>query len=314
MESAKDYNTPHILLENGANLFSRNTDGESPIHTFFSPVVEQILLSNDYLLDRSARDSRGRNLLHYLAWSSKTSCETFERIHARSRRAIDLLDEEKISVLHLAAQRCNIALVEYILTHTTVDVNAQDQSGRTPLHYSVKSKRASSVIALLVFKGADASAKDHSGRSALHAAARLDRIATIQALLEAGLASQLGDEDHYGQTPIQIAANHKAQQVQNYLHSMFIAHDRDLKIDSQESISRRRAPQTWRDPGALPGCDRKRDLYLELKCRHGSAWLSRIAQWNGAKASYRTGAIIMLMITLSVIWLFRDFERLEYPG
>lgn len=308
MESAKDYNTPRTLLENGANLFSRNIDGESPIHTFFGPVVEQILLSNDYLLDRSARDSRGRNLLHYLAWSSKTSCETFERIHARSGRAIDLLDEEKISVLHLAAQRCNIALVKYILMHTTVDVNAQDQSGRTPLHYSVKSKRASSVIALLVLKGADVSAKDRSGRSALHAAATLDRIVTIQALLEAGLASQLGDEDHYGQTPVQIAANHKAQQVHNYLHSMFIAHDRDLKIDSQEAISRRRAPQTWRDPGALPGCNRKMDSYHELKCRHSSAWLSRVVRRNGAKVSYIAWAIIMLMITLSVIWLFRDFE------
>ena len=74
--------------------------------------MEQVLLAHACLPDYSVRDGRGKMLLHHLAWSSRTSRATFERVSERSGRIHNIVDGEQKSVLHHAAQRGNVAIVD----------------------------------------------------------------------------------------------------------------------------------------------------------------------------------------------------------
>ncbi len=162
--------------------------------------MEQVLLAHAYLLDYSVRDGRGKTLLHHLAWSSRTSRETFERVSARSGRINSIVDGEQRSVLHYAAQRGNIAVVGYILAHLGLNINLKDRVGRTPLHYAIESSRAPMTIGLLLSNGADFRAQDDKGWSALRLAVNRDRKPAIRAFVDAGLSSELLMEDYCGQT------------------------------------------------------------------------------------------------------------------
>ena len=213
LEFAKDYNISRILIENGADICNRNVDGETPLHTHFSPVMEQVLLAHAYLLDYSICDSRGKTVLHHLAWSSRTSRQTFERVSARSSHLNSVVDGEQRSVLHLAAQRGNIAVLEYILTHLDLDINIMDKIGRTPLHHAIESSRAPRTIELLISHGADISAKDGEGWSAVDLAAKRHKKAAVQALGDAGLSSKPLVKDDSRQTPVQVAGKNEAQIV-----------------------------------------------------------------------------------------------------
>ena len=179
MALSNNYDASRILLDNGADVQNRDASGKTPLHTFTSPVLEQILQCNASSLDFSVRDNDGRPILHYLAWSSKTSITTFEKFHQRSAQDTQTLtiptDAKGCSPLHLAAQRGNVLIVEYILASTPDPfflLNSPDKCGETPLHHAIESrKRAPGIITALISHGADAHVKNHQGWTPLRYAA-----------------------------------------------------------------------------------------------------------------------------------------------
>ena len=215
---SKNYNVSRTLIEHGGDLCNRNADGKTPLHTFTSQVSEQILRCHGDLLDVSARDHRGMSLLHYLAWSSKTSVETFRIYHERSSLDIKTVDAEGRSMLHLAAQRGNVPVVQY-LSRAAKDfnINHSDCRGRTVLHYGVESKRAYHTITALISRGVNIWARDCHERSALHHAAKLGNLPAVKVLLACGMADELRVADCFGMKPLKIAAHHKAQPVVTFL-------------------------------------------------------------------------------------------------
>ena len=218
---SENYDVSRVLIENGGDLHNRNVDGKTPLHTFPSQVSEQILRCHGYLLDFSARDHRGMSLLHYLAWSSKTSIETFRIYHERSSLDVKTVDAEGRSILHLTAQRGNVPVVEYLSSAAKdLNINHSDCRGRTVLHYGVESKRAGQTITALVSHGADIWARDYHKRSALHHAAKMGNLPAVKALLAFGMADELRSADCFGMTPLKIAAHHKALPVLAFLTKM----------------------------------------------------------------------------------------------
>lgn len=214
----KNYDISRVLMENGGDLHNQNADGKTPLHTFPSQVSEQILRCHGYLLDFSACDHRGMSLLHYLAWSSKTSDETFRRHHERGTLSLRTVDTEGRSMLHLAAQRGNVPVVEYLASLAKdFNINQSDNRGRTVLHYGVENKRACDTITALISHGADIWATDCPERSALHHAAKIGNLPAVKALLAFGVEDQLGATDCFGMTTLQIAAYHKAHAVLTFL-------------------------------------------------------------------------------------------------
>ena len=158
------------------------------------------------------------SLLHYFAWSSKTSAETFKQYHERSSLDLGTVDAEGRSILHLAAQRGNLPLVRYLLWATKdSNINDSDCRGRTALHYAVESKRARPTITALISRGANIWARDCHDRSGLHHAARRGNLPAVKALVAFGMADELRTADRFGMTPLKLATHEKTHPVLTFL-------------------------------------------------------------------------------------------------
>lgn len=95
------------------------------------------------------------------------------------------MDRDGRSILHLAAQRGNVPVIEYIISAAKDSlVDQSDSRGRRALHYAVENKRAQATITLLVSRGADINAHGREGRSALHHAVKLGNLAAVQTLIQ----------------------------------------------------------------------------------------------------------------------------------
>ncbi|KAL8679044.1 MAG: hypothetical protein Q9186_004630 [Xanthomendoza sp. 1 TL-2023] len=220
---AKDYNVCRLLLERSADLQNRNADSKTPLHTFFSPVVKQVLSRHCDYIDLSALDRNGMSILHFLAWSSKTTNDEFRDFYERSQTNLGAVNTDGLSLLHLAAQRGNLGVVQY-LAHTCKDfyalVSLQDSRGRTALHYTMESKRGAQVATLLLSCGAEFGARDHEGRLVLHHAAKLGRLPAVKGLvaaLNADLADQLCSLDIWELTPEMVAMVYAKDDVATFL-------------------------------------------------------------------------------------------------
>ncbi|KAL9034952.1 MAG: hypothetical protein Q9214_006810 [Letrouitia sp. 1 TL-2023] len=205
---AKDYEISRLLLDHGADLHNFNADGKTPLHTFYSPVVAEILRCHSYLVDLTERDHGGMTPLHYLVWSSKTSSEDFSQYHQRSRLRLSSITTKGVSLLHLACQRGNLDIIEYII-NTAEDVSeiigAKDITGRTPLFYATESKRAANAVTALLVYGADVGARDVYDRTALHHAAKTGRLHVVGPAIAAAqdeyTLEKLQVPDIWGVTP-----------------------------------------------------------------------------------------------------------------
>ncbi len=78
----------------------------------------------------------------------------------------DVTDEYYRTALHIAAQKNMYVIVEMILTHQHVSINATDDYGYTPLHYAMWHDNTA-LYDLLLKHGADLNALTHNGDTPL---------------------------------------------------------------------------------------------------------------------------------------------------
>ena len=104
--------------------------------------------------------------------------------------------------LHDAAEAGDILKVRQQLRPSTMDVNARDEYGCTPLHVASTGEVARRLVA---DRRIDLSVEDDEGRSALHCAVLKRRLDVIKELLEAGIDKTLKDDR--GKTAAFYASN-----------------------------------------------------------------------------------------------------------
>ena len=220
MAKSDNYDVARTLIENGAELSSRAIDGKTPFHTIFNNTISHVLMRDDWL-ENMQPDSEAMSITHFLAWSSRSTVEIFQR--GRSYDDADLLSTDNLgrTCLHFAASRGNLAVLSYLITQVSLeDVEKKDSEGRTPFHYAAESSRAAEVIDTLVGRGCNIHAVDDTGRTAMHWAARWNNFKAIKRLIAIVGGRNLLLSDRNGRMPSRSVCQKRAPALYKYLKDL----------------------------------------------------------------------------------------------
>ncbi|CAI5935476.1 unnamed protein product, partial [Closterium sp. NIES-65] len=168
------------VLDKGVDIEARDAEGQTPLHVAARLGHERIV---DVLLIKGAkaeaRDTWGQwTALHHAVWGGGTGA------------------------------------VKRLLDHS-VDKDAQDKEGQTPLHLGAMLGRIVEVIMLLE-SGANHDARDQKFFTPLHCAAAFGTVELAQVLLQRGADKTAKTKD--GKTPLQIAESNKRHDVVQMFH------------------------------------------------------------------------------------------------
>ena len=183
MARSDNYDVARTLIENGADLASKAVDGKTPFHNIFNNTISHVLMRHDWL-ENMLPDTEAMSITHFLAWSSRSTPEIFQRGHLYDDA--DLLSADNLgrTCLHFAASRGNLGVLSYLVRRVSLeDMEKKDIQGRTPFHYAAESSRAAGVIDALVGRGCNVYAVDDTGRTALHWAARCNNFEAVKKLI-----------------------------------------------------------------------------------------------------------------------------------
>ena len=132
------------------------------------------------------------------------------------------------TALHHAVHDGYVSPVEVLscLIKNGAEVNARDQSGRTPLMEACRRCRAN-VVTFLIEHGAEVNARDQSGRTPLMEACKHCRANVVTFLIEHG--AEVNARDQSGHTPLMEACSHGEESAVTFL----IEHGAD--VDPQDN-------------------------------------------------------------------------------
>lgn len=227
MAKSDNYDIARILIENGADLSSQAADGKTPFHNIFSNTISQVFMRDDWI-ENMLPDSEATSISHFLAWSSTSTAEIFQRGHSYDDADLLSVDIYGRTCLHFAASRGNLDVLSYLVGRVSLkDVERQDIQGRRPFHYAVESSRAAGIIDILVKRGCNVNAVDNTGRNALHWAARSNNFKAVKkliAIVDGGEGLLLSDTT--GRMPSAEVSQTRAPALYEYLR------DRELSKGS----------------------------------------------------------------------------------
>ena len=220
MARSDNYNVARTLIEHGADLSSRAFDNKTPFHTIFNNTISHVLMRDDWL-ESMLPDSEAMTITHYLAWSSRSTLEIFQRGHLYDDADMLSADSLGRTCLHFAASRGNLEVLSYLVRRVSSDdVEKKDSQGRTPFHYAAESSRASRVIDILVGKGCNIYAVDDKERTALHWAARWNNDKAVKKLIAMVGGKTLPFSDKDGRMPSQEVCQRRAPALWKYLRDL----------------------------------------------------------------------------------------------
>jgi ankyrin repeat protein len=207
----KSYECARRLLRHGADVLRENKDSRTPLHTFFNDAICQFIRYHKDDLDAFSQDRRGMTVAHWASWTSQSLPEdiTYQSIALeKSVSPYLVLDVHGKSVLHFAAERGNVSLVQHLLRLPEASrIAAPDNEGRTLLHYATASSRFHLVSPLVLTHQSDIYARDQHGQTVLHYAAMRGNASAVEHMLNLGLVSEndLEAKDIDGRTPLRLA-------------------------------------------------------------------------------------------------------------
>ena len=220
MARGDNYDVARTLIENGADLSSKAVDGKAPFHNIFNDTISHVLMRDDWL-ENMLPDSEAMSITHYLAWSSKSTLEIFQRGHLYDDADILSADNFGRTCLHFAASRGNLEVLSYLVGRvSSEDVEKKDIQRRTPFHYAAESSRASRVIDVLVDRGCNTQAVDNNERTALHWAARWNNDKAVKKLIALVGGKTLLLSDKNGRMPSQEVCQRRAPALWRYLRDL----------------------------------------------------------------------------------------------
>lgn len=187
------------LITAGADINARNRRGASALTwALADPAKVRLLMERGAALD--VRTTEGRMPLHIAAQQPAVP-EMLELLLANGANP-NVPDTAGLTPMHIAATTGSEAMLR-ALTAAGGNVNAVSGNGSTPLIMAASSG-ANGAVRLLLDSGADASKVNKRNVSALASAAYWGDVATMEKLIEQGAPVHLADHD--GFSPLTYAA------------------------------------------------------------------------------------------------------------
>ena len=103
LATSSDCHLSRNLFQRGADLYSQNAEGKTPLHTFFRDTNRELLACYRLEAESTIIDERGMHLLHYIAWSSISTVADIEPFLVGADSPKYAKDDQGRSVLFFAA-------------------------------------------------------------------------------------------------------------------------------------------------------------------------------------------------------------------
>ncbi|GHU46459.1 hypothetical protein FACS1894200_00030 [Spirochaetia bacterium] len=224
------------LLRHNANIHAQDNDGRTPLHWAVcnneeNPEWHRVLIHKVYIY---AQGNDCWNPLHWAAYKNQITerLKTLFKhdaalIHAAAARnqnaeILETLRKYDAALIRAAAARNQNAEILEILLRHNADIHAQDNNGRTPLHWAAyKNQNPEILKTLLKHDAALIYSQDNYGRTPLHYAAWDNQNPEILETLLKHDAALIHTPDNDGDTPLHCAAsnNEKPQVVISLIRS-----------------------------------------------------------------------------------------------
>ncbi|GAB4541202.1 MAG: hypothetical protein Tsb0014_32910 [Pleurocapsa sp.] len=212
----QDFSTVEMLLDRGAEIESKNSQGYTPLlyvlsnskkhkdNNFANQTIAKLLINRGANVE--IRDERGKNPL-ILALSNGYP-EVAKLLVAKGSKAnLDYAPDQNSSLLLALSQ--NYREITKLLILKGANVNITDRQEKTPLFTAV-AQSDREIIELLIARGANLNHRDRKGRTVLfEAVARGDR-ELVAYLLEQGV--ELNVKDNNNRNALFEAVSHRDRQ------------------------------------------------------------------------------------------------------
>jgi ankyrin repeat protein len=231
-----------FLISRGANIFSVNSSGESPLYIALntSGALREWIINPTTII---ARDGLGNSMLHYAAqWNLnrviptiirngisvedanatgetplfmavKTDSPSTIRVLVENGASLNARDTQGNSVLH-SAIRWNAADAAASLVSHGIDINAHALNGNTPLHDAVMLGMGE-IETILIREKANLEARNIDGNTPLMEAVRSGYASSVEKLTSNG--SDPAARNTRGDTPLHIAVGMERYDLVNLL-------------------------------------------------------------------------------------------------
>ena len=215
-----NYAVARLLIERGADLANVAVGNRTPLHAVFNDTMGRVLSSGD-MVESVGPDSDGMSVAHYLAWSSQTTHEVFER--GCTKTAVDIwsTDNSGRTCLHYVASRGNLGLLKYLLDRAPPSIiHQRDNNGQSAIHYATRSSRMIATLEILRAVGLNVSTTDSQFQNVLHHAARWRDLEAIEKLMAFQHETCLLSLDKNGHMPSEIAYQAHSSAVYLYMQHL----------------------------------------------------------------------------------------------
>lgn len=175
-----------FLLNKGCKINLKGYMGKTPMHWAIADRKKNVFETLQILLQTkgvniNAQDADGDTLLHYAVCRDIKIVELLIKNNAK-------INPKNIwgeTPLHVAAERGDIHMMKYLLSHKA-DIEARDNNGYTPLRHALFGRNPEKSVAFLLDSGANPTDPDNEGNTTLHCATQSNEDETVRLLIKAG--------------------------------------------------------------------------------------------------------------------------------
>jgi len=229
------------LIVRGANIFSLNSAGDSPLSLALKTDVIREWIINSTTI--TSKDGLGNNMLHYAAeWglnnaistiiksgisvdtqnatgqtplfmATKSDSPSTLKIFVDNNANLNIRDSQGNSALHAAVRWNAVNSITYLIS-SGMDINANSLNGNTPLHDAIILNMPE-IESLLIKLGANLESRNIEGNTPLMEAIRCGLASSIDKLASSGADTSC--RNTRGDTPLHIAVGMERIDIVNIL-------------------------------------------------------------------------------------------------